>query len=218
MKRSSTLAAMAAATMLFLGPSPAFATSDTHDTDGPPRLDDTLRLQNVTLPWLFPLKGGTCTLPASVGVINPVDNSGDRLRKVTSKVRADGSQVIVQDDLRTGKAKDSNGNAYQFIYINHVVLNVSPGLPAKVNARMFDSFRLLGNRLHMNASFDWRWTYTAPKGIDVILQPSAGYPVESFCFRHGRWRHCGPRRDGLAATEHTRGSVELRPALGARRT
>jgi hypothetical protein len=175
-------AAMAGGSMLFVGLSSAFATSDTHHTDDSPRLDDVLRLENVTLPWLMPLKGGTCTLPASVGEINPVDNSGDRLRKVTSKVRADGSQVIVQDDLKTGKAKDSNGNAYHFIYENRVVLHVSPGVPADVNVRMTDSFRLYGNRLHMIATFDWRWTYTAPDRVKVTLEPSADFPVEAFVF------------------------------------
>ena len=180
-------AAMAGGSMLFVGLSSAFATSDTHHTedthhtDDSPRLDDVLRLENVTLPWLMPLKGGTCTLPASVGEINPVDNSGDRLRKVTSKVRADGSQVIVQDDLKTGKAKDSNGNAYHFIYTNRVVFRVSPGLPADVKVRMTDNFRLYGNRLHMIASFDWRWTYTAPDGLKVTLEPSADFP-EGFVF------------------------------------
>jgi len=180
-RRWSTLVAMAATTVLFVGPSSAFATSDTHHTDSP-RLDDVLRLENVTLPWFMALKGGTCTLPASVGEINPVDNSGDRLRKVTTKVRADGSQVIVQDDLKTGKAKDSNGNAYHFIYENRAVFHVSPGLPADVKVRMTDSFRLYGNRLHMIVTFDWRWTYTAPDGVKVTLEPSADFPFEPFVF------------------------------------
>ena len=216
-RRWSTLVAMAAATVLFVGLSSAFATSDTHHTDDSPRLDDVLRLENVTLPWFMPLKGGTCTLPASVGEINPVDNSGDRLRKVTSKVRADGSQVIVQDDLKTGKAKDSNGNVYHFIYTNRVVFHVSPGLPADVNVRMTDNFRLYGNRLHMIASFDWRWTYTAPDGVKVTLEPSADFPVEGFVFATADGVNPAPGVTALAEAEHTGGSVELRPALGARR-
>jgi hypothetical protein len=181
-RRWSTLVAMAAATVLFVGLSSAFATSDTQDTAASPRLDDVLRLENVTLPWIIPLKGGTCTLPASVGEINPVDNTGDRLRKVTSKVRADGSQVIVQDDLKTGKAQDSNGKVYHFIYTNRAVFDVSPGLPADVNVRMIDSFRLYGNGLHMIASFNWRWTYTAPDGVKVTLEPFADFPFEGFVF------------------------------------
>ena len=41
--------------MMLLGPGPsAFAASGTHDTDGISRLKDTLRLKNVTIPWLFP--------------------------------------------------------------------------------------------------------------------------------------------------------------------
>ncbi len=128
------------------------------------------------------LSGGTCTIPASVGSINLVNNRSDRLRKVSSKVRADGSEVIVQDDLKTGAAKDSNGDTYHFIYKNRVVLNVSSGLPAIVNVRMIDSFLLHGNGLHLNVSFDWRWTYTALAGVHVTLEPSADFPVVPFVF------------------------------------
>jgi hypothetical protein len=171
--------------LLGLGPA-AFTASVTH-ADDLSRLKDTLHLTNVTIPWLFPLahpnSGGTCAaIPADVGSISPVDNNSDRIRKVSQEVQADGSQVIVQDDLKTGAAKDSNGDIYHFIYKNRVVLNVPPGLPASVKVRMIDSFLLHGNGLHMNVSFDWRWTYTAPTGVEVILQPFADFPVEPFVF------------------------------------
>jgi len=100
-----------------LGPV-AFAASGTQDTDDTERLKDTLRLKNVTIPWFLPPpvglahpdNGGTCeAIPVAVGFINPVDNRSNRVRKVTREVLADGRQVIVQDDLKTGTAEDSHG-------------------------------------------------------------------------------------------------------------
>ena len=41
--------------LLGVGPS-AVAASGTHDTDDISRLKDTLRLENVTIPWSFPLE------------------------------------------------------------------------------------------------------------------------------------------------------------------
>ena len=121
--------------LLGLGPS-AFATSVTHHADHTQRLKDTLRLENFTIPWLFPLENGICqAIPAAVGSINPIDNSSDRVRKVTREVRADGSQEIVQDDFITGTAKDSHGATYHFVYKNHLVLKVPPELPAIVQVK-----------------------------------------------------------------------------------
>jgi hypothetical protein len=174
--------------ILLLGlSSSAFAAAVTHGTDDTARLKDTLRLKNVTLPWLFPLahpaNGGTCTaIPAAVGSISPVDNSSDRVRKVTREVRADGSQVIVQDDLKTGTTEDSNSHTYHFVYINRAVFTVSPGLPALVNVRMIDSFLLTGNGLHLNVDFDWQWDYAAPAGVDLTLEPFADFPIVPFVF------------------------------------
>ena len=171
--------------LLDLGPA-AFAESGMHDTDDTERLKDTLRLKNFTIPWNFPLAhpdndGGTCkAIPAAVGFINPVDNRSDRLRKVTREVMADGSQVIIQDDLKTGTAEDSHGDTYHFVYTNRAVFNVSPGLPAIVNARMTDSFRLRGHGLHMHVSFDVSWDYPAPDGVGFTLEPLAFVPVVPF--------------------------------------
>jgi hypothetical protein len=161
--------------LLGLGPA-AFAESGMHDTDDTERLKDTLRLKNFTIPWNFPLAhpdndGRTCkAIPAAVGFINPVDNRSDRLRKVTREGLADGSQVIVQDDLKTGTAEDSHG----------AVFNVSPGLPAIVNVRMTDNFRLKGHGLHMHVSFDVSWDYPAPNGVDITLEPLAFVPAVPF--------------------------------------
>jgi hypothetical protein len=130
-----------------------------------------------------PANGGFCALiPASVGFINPVDNSSDRVRKVTSELLADGSQVIEQDDLKKGTAVDDSGAIYRFIYRNRLVLIVSPGTPADVNVRMIDSFRLTGNGVNMNAIFDWSWDYAAPDGAVLNLQPDADFPVDFFVF------------------------------------
>src|SRR4029453_9894677 len=132
--------------------------------------------------WDHPLDGGTCTIPATVGSINPVDKTGDRVRKVTREVMADGRQVIVQDDLKTGTAEDSHGDTYHFVYTNRAVFNVSSGLPAIVSVRMTDNFRLKGEGLHMHVSFDVSWDYPAPDGIDFILEPFAFVPVIPFVF------------------------------------
>jgi hypothetical protein len=173
--------------LLLLGPSPAaFAESGRHDTDDTERLKDTLRLKNFTIPWNFPLAhpdndSGTCkAIPVAVGFINPVDNRSDRLRKVTREVMADGSQVIVQDDLKTDTAEDSHGDTYHFVYTNRAVFNVPPGLPAIVNVRMTDNFRLKGHGLHMHVSFDVVWDYPAPNGVDITLDPLAFVPVVPF--------------------------------------
>jgi hypothetical protein len=171
--------------LLGLGPA-AFAESGMHDTDDTERLKDTLRLKNFTIPWNFPLAhpdndGGTCkAIPAAVGFINPVDNRSDRLRKVTREVLEDGRQVIVQDDLKTGTAEDSHGDTYHFVYTNRAVFNVSPGLPAIVNVRMTDNFRLKGHGLHMHVSFDVSWDYPAPNGVDITLEPLAFVPAVPF--------------------------------------
>jgi hypothetical protein len=177
--------------IMLLGPSPsAFAVSVSHDTDDTSRLKDTLHLENFTIPWLFlpppvglahPDNGGTCeAIPADVDFINPVDKRTDRVREITREVRADGSQVIVQDDLKTGDAVDSHGNIYHFVYKNRAAFNVSPGLPAFVNVDMTDSFRLTGHGLHMRVSFHWRWRYTAPDGVDVFFDPLAVGSVAPF--------------------------------------
>ena len=113
--------------LLDLGPA-AFAASGTRDTDDTSRLKDTLRLENVTIPWSFPLNAATCeAIPAAVGSINPVNNSSDRVREITREVLADGSQVIVQDDLIKGLASDSHDDIYHFVYKNHLVFKVSRG-------------------------------------------------------------------------------------------
>jgi hypothetical protein len=183
--------------LLGLGPA-AFAASVTHDADDTSRLKDTLRLKNVTISWDHPLIGGTCAIPAAVGSINPVDKTGDRVRKVTRKELPDGSQVIVQDDLKTGTAKerqenqqeDSSGATYHFVYKNRAIFNVifneppdsSATVSATVNVEMTDDFSLTGNGLDMNVSFDWSWKYEAPNGVDFTLEPFANFPVVPFVF------------------------------------
>jgi hypothetical protein len=150
--------------LLGVGPS-AVAASGTHDTDDISRLKDTLRIENVTIPWSFPLNHAKCgAIPAAVGEIKPDDNRSDRTREITREVRADGSQVIVQDDLIKGRASSyPNNDIYHFVYKNHVVIKVSSDLPAIVRVRMIDSFRLKkGDDIIMTVGFDWRWRYPDP--------------------------------------------------------
>jgi hypothetical protein len=165
--------------MLFgLGPA-TFAASETRDTDDTSRLKDTLRLENVTIPWSF-------AIPAAVGSINPVNNRSDRVRKITREVLADGSQVIVQNDLIKGLASDSNEDIYHFVYKNRLVFEVSSDLPAIVSARMFDSFRLKKeDDIIMTVGFDYRWTYEAPTGIIFDLGGdgmNSNFPITPFVF------------------------------------
>jgi hypothetical protein len=178
--------------LMFLSLVPsAFAASDTHDTDDISRLRDTLRLENVTIPWSFPLanplKGGTCeAIPAAVGSINPVDERSERAREITREVLADGSQVIVQDDLIKGPAMDTNGDIYHFVYKNRLVFKVSSDLPAIVRARMIDSFHLKkGDDIIMTVGFDYRWRYPAPIGITFDLGGdgmNSNFPIAPFVF------------------------------------
>jgi hypothetical protein len=172
---------------MLLGPGPS-AVAARDDTS---RLTDTLRLENVTIPWSFPLanpaNGGTCeAIPADVGSINPVDNRSDRARELTRKVLADGSQVIVQDDLIKGLASDSNGDIYHFVYKNRLVFRVSSDLPALVRVRMVDSFRLKkGEDIIMTVGFDYRWRYPAPTGITFDLGGdgmNSNFPIAPFVF------------------------------------
>ena len=187
--------------MMLLGPGPsAVAASETPDADGTSRLQDTLHQTHITIPWEHPpaLEGGTCMIPATVGSITPVDNTGERVRNITRDVRADGSQVIVQDDLKTGAAKDSHDETYYFIYANHAVFNVSPldadsnDAKSLVQVKMIDSFRLTGNGLNMHVGFNWSWEYivckqsesdcavTGLEGITLTLDPLADFPVIPF--------------------------------------
>ena len=186
--------------MVLLGPGPsAVAASETHDADGTSRLQDTLHQTHITIPWEHPpaLNSENCPMiPATVESITSVDNTGERVRNITREVRADGSQVIVQDDLKTGTAKDSsNHETYHFIYANHAVFNVSPDRTPDtflVKVGMTDSFLLTGNGLHMHVGFDWRWEYTVckqsesnctvtdPEGITLTLDPLADFPVIPF--------------------------------------
>jgi hypothetical protein len=174
--------------MLFsLGPATS-AASDTRDTGDTSRLKDTLRLENATIPWSFPLHAATCAaIPAAVGEINPIDNRSDRVRELTREVLADGSQVIVQDDLIKGLAgSDSNDDIYHFVYKNRLVFRVSSGLPASVRVRMIDSFRLKkGDDIIMTVSFDYRWKYPAPNGITFDLGGdgmNSNFPITPFVF------------------------------------
>jgi hypothetical protein len=179
--RMSSSTARILGLVVFFGLPSAFTASFVHANDNGPRLEETLRLKNFTIPWLFPLTNTCAAIPAAVGEINPVDNDSDRVRKVTHELTADG-QVVEQDDRITGTAVDSNGETYHFVYTNRVILNVPSGLPATVNVHMTDTFRLRGNGLNMNVSFNWRWDYDAPAGVVLNLQPDADFPVDFFVF------------------------------------
>lgn len=173
--------------MLFGQPLGFAAPVNDDDDNGKTRLQDTLRLKNVSLPWAFPLGhpdvGGSCAaIPATLGFINPVDDTSDRVRKTKQTMMADGSQVIVWDDRISGTAVDSNENTYQFLYKNGATLHVSPGQSPTVDVRMTDLFRIKGNGFQMKVTFDWSWTYTAQQGVAITLDPFVGFPIIDLVF------------------------------------
>ena len=86
---------------------------------------------------------------------------GERKVEITTKDYADGSQVIVTNDLVKGTAWDSTGT-YHFVYTNHSTETVPAGGGAH-QIKMVDSFVLNGNgSAKLNVGFNWRWTYTPP--------------------------------------------------------
>jgi hypothetical protein len=102
-------------------------------------------------------------------------------------VLADGSQVIVQDDLIKGLARsDSNDAIYHFVYKNRLVFTVSSDLPAIVRVRMIDSFRLKkGDDIIMTVGFDWRWKYEAEDVVTFDLGGdglNSNFPITPFVF------------------------------------
>ena len=162
--------------------------------------------------WFVTLNHDLCrAIPRKLGDINPIDRAptdplGDRVAQITTTVMADGSRRIEITDVVTGIAQDSNGDRYIWIYENHPIYDVPPGVdPVKVRVRMFDRFRLIGHGFNMDVGFDWRWKFQVlsgsafdpgPEGTGVVFPDDPVNPTNVFNFKafstHGEPFVCDP--------------------------
>jgi hypothetical protein len=144
--------------------------ADEDDDNAPPTITFETT-HNAGAGWFVTLNHEQCSIiPEQLGDINPIDRAptdplGDRVSQITTTVEADGSRQIERIDLVTGIAQDSNGDRYIWSYENHPVYDVPPGDdPVNVSVRMFDRFRLIGNRFNMENGFDRHWEFQVPSG------------------------------------------------------
>ncbi len=93
-----------------------------------------------------------------------VDGTGQRNETINTVTNADGSSLMVIDDVVVGAAVDSTGLKYNFFYANHSTWN-TPAAGTPVQIRMDDLFLLqskgsaAANRSVVKAAFVWSWTY-----------------------------------------------------------
>jgi hypothetical protein len=84
----------------------------------------TLRLNNTTIPWLFPPPGlsSFCSgVPDGVH-INPNALGSNRVKNATQNARLDGTTWIVTDLVKR-TASDNFGATYTFIYENNATFD-----------------------------------------------------------------------------------------------
>jgi hypothetical protein len=176
--------------VIFLGlVPPALAASVTHYT---------VRLENATIPWLFPLESFCSEIPEGV-VVSPDDFGSDRVKQASLKELPDGTTRLVITDLVTGTATDNLGNTYRFVYQN-VSTYVYDG--SIVEVHMMDTFRLRGGDVNFTTGFNWSWAYEAASfgivvstdgGQTVNLDPNPfSFPPEVIS---GSWRQLSTRGD-----------------------
>jgi hypothetical protein len=136
---------------------------------------NTHEVVNETVDWTLP-PGQCAAAPAGL------TGSGERHRVTNTKVNADGSTVIIVNDVVRGTAWDATGT-YKFVYENHSIDQVPAG-GGTHQISMEDNFVLNGNGSvgHLAVGFNWRWTYTPPN-----LFP----PVEN-------WQQLSTRGDPLS--------------------
>jgi len=128
----------------------------------------TVRLNNATIPWIFPppdgLNSSICSvIPQGINV-NPDDLGSDRLKLAVQKDLPRGIQRTVITDLIHGTASDNLGGTYTFVYKNSLTLSFDGSI---VHARMVDLFVLNGANVNFTVGFDWRWAYAA-NSLDVF--------------------------------------------------
>lgn len=187
-------------------PIAAWAQDDTYEYYDATVTSKTIHLENA-VEWLYPLSNSQCSaIPKKYGEINP--DSNDRAAQITTKARSNGSKQIDVFDVVTGTAV-GNGNlsgSYVWIYENHAVYDVPQGDGAvKVRVRMADRFRLVGNGLNFDVSFDWRWRFEVPSGSafdpnpefeGLVFPDDAVHPTNVLNFKafstHGDPLSCDP--------------------------
>jgi hypothetical protein len=137
----------------------------------------TLRLNNTTIPWLFPPPDGLSSFCSEIpsGVhINPSDLGSNRIKHATQNNRPNGTTWIVTD-LVKGTASDNFGVPYTFIYNNNATYDFDG---STVTVQMKDSFKLKGGDVNYTAGFNWRWTYPAHDLQLVEVKDTNGETVD----------------------------------------
>jgi hypothetical protein len=155
----SILAASALA-MALVFPVAAWAQDDQKEERGVTLSSQTIHEEGQAH-WLFPLSNDQCrAIPNKYGVIAP--DSNDRVTQITTKTKPNGSRQVDVFDVVTGTAvgDGSVSGRYIWIYENHAIYNIPESAGSvKVSVRMVDRFRLIGNGLNFDTSFDWRWRF-----------------------------------------------------------
>jgi hypothetical protein len=120
----------------------------------------TLRLNNATIPWLFPPPGGLSSFCSEVpsGVhINADALGSNRVKNATQNNRS-GATTWIITDLVKGTASDNLGLHYTFLYENNATFDFDG---STVTVQMKDTFRLKGGDVNYIVGFTWRWAYPA---------------------------------------------------------
>lgn len=137
----------------------------------------TLRLNNVTVPWLLPPPTGLSSFCSEVpeGVsINPDALGSDRVKNATQNEGPDGTTRIVITDLVKGTASDNFGATYTFIYKNNVTYAFDG---STVTAHMKDTFKLKGGDVNYTVGFNWSWAYPASSLELVEVKDTSGETI-----------------------------------------
>jgi hypothetical protein len=144
----------------------------------------TVRLNNATIPWLFPPPDGLSSFCSEVpeGVhINPEDLGSNRVKQASQKDRPNGSTQIVITDLVKGTASDNFGAAYTFVYENNATFDFDGSI---VNVAMKDTFKLKGGDVNYTVGFNWRWAYSAGslEVVEIEENGTVDLAVDPFFF------------------------------------
>ena len=115
----------------------------------------------------FSIPADQCPLlPAGVSV----DGTGESVNIVNTRTQADGSMVVIINNLIKGDAVDSNGDVHKFVYHNSSTQTIQPDGFTSIS--MNDTFVLSGPGPHYSVGFNWRWTFTGP---DLVFPPADNF-------------------------------------------
>lgn len=141
-----------------------------------PAIHLTLRLNNVTVPWLVPngLSSSCSGIPEGVSV-NPDALGSDRVKNATQNEGRGGITRIVITDLVKGTASDNFGATYMFIYDNNATYAFDG---STVTVHMKDTFKLKGGDVNYTVGFNWRWEYPATSLELVEVKDGNGETID----------------------------------------